>query len=119
MMFAEAQLTLENSGLPVRCWSIVKFADDRMCLVHEDGTWVAGRFERGAFHHEFEGTDFSEILSRFVTWVAQIETLTEIRSKRAAGRLTGPGSRRPIITRSGMRPRGSGSTRSTWWRASR
>lgn len=77
MRLAEARAALESSALPERYWAVGELKDDRLCLLRDEGGWVAGYFERGNFDLEFTEDDTGSAIARFVALVRGVVSSTE------------------------------------------
>lgn len=95
MMLAEARAALESTSLPQRYWAVGELEDDRLCLVRDDGRWVAGYFERGSFDPEFTDDDTGSAISRFVALVRAVVASTEASAAATQEHLRGEGRDRP------------------------
>lgn len=76
-LLAEARAALESTTLSDRYWSVGELRDDRLCLLRDEGRWLAGYFERGNFDLEFSEDDTGSAIARFVALVRGVIASTE------------------------------------------
>lgn len=95
ILLAEARAALESTTLPERYWAIGELRDDRLCLIRDDGRWVAGYFERGDFDPEFTENDTWSAIARFVVLVRGVVGSTEKSAAETEEWLRAHGQERP------------------------